>query len=446
MAEHFLYIGSLATTKTIKAVVDNETISEESEPHTKYNIWLDDSSIPANPAAFTSDGETIGVVTYYIERDLINYEGNRYRIASSLTLLIAAFSKSAYNGNYAPIVKDAIGTIVESLGESPWILVHERGYVEFPSGSPSAIVLPLNITFYKYTGDFPGGGGPFLNLNLSDSSNQLSLGSTSGALVTVSAPTPASTITYTMPDVGVSADFLLTAGDQTSTGLKTFEDIKITSAEVTTEDRRDKIVLNRAADNVHQVCGLGVESNAMQYSVQSTTYEHKFSSATSSTTSQELLTISGDQTGIKLHKGNYHAALEPPSSLSENVIISIPSLSGTMLTEGAVYSESVSVTGGATAVFTMYWQKIGPLTFMTFPTTVATGKGTSSMITLLFSLGFAAFRPLSDTNIIILVNDGAPGFGYMTILPAGNGSIFKIPVTTFGGGAIGLTGFTTSYM
>jgi hypothetical protein len=58
------------------------------------------------------------------------------------------------------------------------------------------------------------------SLSLSASSNQLVLGT--GNTVTVTAPSPAASRTYTLPDVGSAAHFVLTEGNQTINGVKTF--------------------------------------------------------------------------------------------------------------------------------------------------------------------------------------------------------------------------------
>ena len=59
-------------------------------------------------------------------------------------------------------------------------------------------------------------------LNIAASTNQLQLGNTGGTTVTITAPAPASSSTYTVPDVGPTADFILSAGTQTIGGSKTF--------------------------------------------------------------------------------------------------------------------------------------------------------------------------------------------------------------------------------
>jgi len=60
----------------------------------------------------------------------------------------------------------------------------------------------------------------FASVGATATSNQLVLGT--GNLVTVSAPTPAASRIYTMPDVGANADFVMTEGNQSINGVKTF--------------------------------------------------------------------------------------------------------------------------------------------------------------------------------------------------------------------------------
>lgn len=68
------------------------------------------------------------------------------------------------------------------------------------------------------------GGGTVLTVSGSEiitaTSNQLVFGTTN--TTTVSATAPAASLTYTMPDVGANADFVLTEGAQTVNGIKTF--------------------------------------------------------------------------------------------------------------------------------------------------------------------------------------------------------------------------------
>jgi hydrogenase/urease accessory protein HupE len=63
-------------------------------------------------------------------------------------------------------------------------------------------------------------GFSIASLTLSAVSNQLTLGT--GNQITLNAPTPAASLTYSLPDVGVNANFVMTQGAQTINGVKTF--------------------------------------------------------------------------------------------------------------------------------------------------------------------------------------------------------------------------------
>lgn len=74
-----------------------------------------------------------------------------------------------------------------------------------------------------------GGGGPsFASLTLTNTTNQLTLGTTN--TVTVNSVAPAASRTYTIPDAGGAASFVMTAGAQTVAGVKTFSSALTCSA------------------------------------------------------------------------------------------------------------------------------------------------------------------------------------------------------------------------
>jgi len=84
------------------------------------------------------------------------------------------------------------------------------------------------------------------NLTLSNVSNQLSLGT--GNLITVNAPTPLASLTYTMQDVKANANFIMSEGNQTINGIKTFNDLVIfnvgfTLANLTLSDTSNQLTL-----------------------------------------------------------------------------------------------------------------------------------------------------------------------------------------------------------
>lgn len=72
-------------------------------------------------------------------------------------------------------------------------------------------------------------------VTISPTTNQLVLGVTN--TTTITSPAPAASRTYTIPDAGGAADFVLTAGTQTIAGAKTFSD------PITQNDTTNQIVL-----------------------------------------------------------------------------------------------------------------------------------------------------------------------------------------------------------
>lgn len=60
----------------------------------------------------------------------------------------------------------------------------------------------------------------FVSQTLTATSNQLTLGT--GQTVILSAPTPAVSVTYTIPDTGANSQFVMTDGNQTINGIKSF--------------------------------------------------------------------------------------------------------------------------------------------------------------------------------------------------------------------------------
>jgi hypothetical protein len=98
-----------------------------------------------------------------------------------------------------------------------------------------------------------------------------------------------------------------------------------------------KIVLFEGANNDHQFMGFGVNSNVLRYQVDTTSVNHIFYAATSSSASNELARISGN--------GNFSAA--GTSTLGGNVGIKVYTASGTLSAVGA--SHTISIPSGVTA-------------------------------------------------------------------------------------------------
>ena len=83
----------------------------------------------------------------------------------------------------------------------------------FPTGN-------INIAALEGQQTFAGEKTFSSGINILKTTNQLVLGSTQKT--TITAPTPASARTYTIPDVGGNASFVMTTGNQTIGGAKTF--------------------------------------------------------------------------------------------------------------------------------------------------------------------------------------------------------------------------------
>jgi hypothetical protein len=107
--------------------------------------------------------------------------------------------------------------------------------------SKSLITNSIETTNMTITGilDFDGALG-FDSLTLTAIVNQLTLGT--GSTITLSAPTPATSVTYTIPDVGANASFVLTEGNQTINGVKSFTS-PLSLASLTLTDTTNQLVL-----------------------------------------------------------------------------------------------------------------------------------------------------------------------------------------------------------
>lgn len=92
--------------------------------------------------------------------------------------------------------------------------------ITFPNpGIDSQVVLTEGAQTINGLKTFTGGVA-LSSMNLLDTSNQINLGT--GTLITLNAPTPSDNRTYTFPDVGANAQFVMTQGNQVIHGTKTF--------------------------------------------------------------------------------------------------------------------------------------------------------------------------------------------------------------------------------
>lgn len=98
----------------------------------------------------------------------------------------------------------------------PSALTGTANQVLVTNGSGSiTLALPQNI--------HSGASPTFVSLNLTSDTNQLVLNSDGGVnALTINSGTSASARTYTVPDVGVTANFVMTEGNQSIAGAKTF--------------------------------------------------------------------------------------------------------------------------------------------------------------------------------------------------------------------------------
>ncbi|MBS1560626.1 MAG: hypothetical protein JSS89_03395 [Bacteroidetes bacterium] len=89
-----------------------------------------------------------------------------------------------------------------------------------PAGTTTNATLRYSGTAWvENTNVLSASGGA---LTLAATTNQLILGAVAGPNVTITAPAPAASRTYTIPDAGGAASFVMTAGAQTIAGVKTF--------------------------------------------------------------------------------------------------------------------------------------------------------------------------------------------------------------------------------
>lgn len=91
-------------------------------------------------------------------------------------------------------------------------------------------ILTANASFVMTEGIQTVNGAKTMGsaLAISPTTNQLVLGA--GATTTISAPAPAASRVYTVPDAGAAASFVMTASDQTLAGVKTFSSAPIFSS------------------------------------------------------------------------------------------------------------------------------------------------------------------------------------------------------------------------
>lgn len=96
-------------------------------------------------------------------------------------------------------------------------------------------------------------------LTISATTNQIVLGTTN--TLTITSPAPASSATYTIPDVGTTGSFILTTGAQTITGAKTFASSTLLLQEVSSTDVVTIAVASLAASRIYTVPDAGAAAS-----------------------------------------------------------------------------------------------------------------------------------------------------------------------------------------
>ncbi|HRK05818.1 MAG TPA: hypothetical protein PLW14_12060 [Chlorobiota bacterium] len=97
--------------------------------------------------------------------------------------------------------------------------------LEGPSGSGSPLLFSLPTFGGTLLVENSSAAVTFGSLTLSNAINQLTFGS--GNTILITAPAPSSSRTYTLPDVGANASFVMTEGTQTINGAKTFTTVPV---------------------------------------------------------------------------------------------------------------------------------------------------------------------------------------------------------------------------
>ena len=133
-------------------------------------IWNNYSSIPLTvPTGFTTDGQSIGVVTYHLNNLLspaVNSPNNIPTYATSQVIsqvIPPNFGNNSnpdgVGGSYAPTLTDGSGKIIP-YNPNVYILDGINHLLSFPSGLPVGInPNGMSITYYSYNSTTGGGSG-----------------------------------------------------------------------------------------------------------------------------------------------------------------------------------------------------------------------------------------------------------------------------------------------
>jgi hypothetical protein len=183
-----------------------------------------------------------------------------------------------------------------------------------------------------------------------------------------------------------------------------------------------KIVLQEGANNDHEFNGFGVALGELRYQVKSTTTDHAFFVGTSSTTSQELMRITGTgRVGIGTATPTQRLDVAGNAVVSGNVTVSSNLTVGGTVTVGSIGQETVQAaslqsswmnTGSGFTTAGFYKDKENRVHLQGL---IRLGTNTSG--TLLFTLP-VGYRPLSGRLLFTVDNNGAAA--RIDVLPDGS--------------------------
>jgi hypothetical protein len=145
----------------------SDSTVDERRPITREELWLDIAQIPGTlttPGVPPPQSAYPGTASYPVSGIsnvlLAGVVGNPQRFASATpgqfsNMVPANYAKNAYR----PTLKDATGKVIP-YDPKVWVADGVRGLLEFKYKTPTALgyKLPLNISYWRYIGTFPGSG------------------------------------------------------------------------------------------------------------------------------------------------------------------------------------------------------------------------------------------------------------------------------------------------
>jgi hypothetical protein len=243
-----------------------------------------------------------------------------------------------------------------------------------------------------------GGAKTFSNaVNVSATTNQLTLGT--GTTVTVTAPAPAANNTYTIPDVGTTATFVMTAGAQTIAGTKTF------SSAVVITPTTNQIVLGTgttvtvtapspAANNTYTIPDVGTTATFVMTAGSQTIGGAKtFSSAISVTTASNQLILGAVNTAT--------VSADVRAAASVYTIPDVGTTSAFVMTAGA-QTIAGTKTFGTVNITTA---NITTAVITTFSTANLSATATSNQLTLGTGTTVIITAPSPAVNVVYTIPD-----------------------------------------